>query len=226
MSIFGKFRKAAKPDELCGAIMRGEPALAKKLLLKGNINLDGIYGSCTALMWAAGGYGAVRASPELVTLLLEKGADVNKPGDGGETALGRASCANATEVMKILIANKANLDQKDSSDDTALMKALMCRAEDAAILLMESGASMDGVSKHGNWPGFSCLRFAINSNLKKATEMLLGLGRVGVPLEDVQGWAHNKEMAELVGWHAKERLEPTMSLREKMPALKPLKLKL
>ncbi|TAL27298.1 MAG: ankyrin repeat domain-containing protein [Alphaproteobacteria bacterium] len=226
MSLFSKFRKAAKPDELCGAIMRGETDLAKKLLQNDRIELDGLYGGCTALMWAAGGYGAVRPSPELVALLLEKGADVNKQGDGGETALGRASCVNATEVMKILIANKANLDQKDSSNDTALMSALMCRAEDAAILLMEKGAAIEGISKHGNWPGFSCLRFAVNSNLKKATERLLSLGRVGVPLEDVQGWAHNNEMKELLGWHAKERVDPAMSLREKMPARKPLKLRL
>ena len=77
-----------------------------------------------------------------------------------------------------------------------------------------------------NWPGFTCLKFAVNSNLRKAAEMLLGLAPAGVPLEDVQGWAHNKEMKELLGWHAKERVDPAMSLREKMPARKPLKLRL
>jgi len=58
-----------------------------------------------------------------VKLLLDKGADVNKKTDIGETALMTASYGGNVEVVKLLLAKGADINVKNSKGETALMIA-------------------------------------------------------------------------------------------------------
>ncbi|MEZ0225665.1 MAG: ankyrin repeat domain-containing protein [Alphaproteobacteria bacterium] len=222
MSLFGNFMKAAKPDALCGAIMRGDSALAKKLLAKEKIDLDATYGGYTALAWASGGYGAVHASKELVQMLLERHVNVNAPCEGGATALERAAMVNATDVVETLVAAGADVNQKDGTSNTPLMTALLCRSEEAAVLLIEKGTEVDGCSTHSNCPGYSPLKLAVENNLTRAAGMLLDRG---ASLDGVEVSKYNREMSEIVGRCLKERNEKAVALAERIPVFKTLKLK-
>lgn len=50
--------------------------------------------------------------PEVITLLLEKGANIEKPTLRGETTLHMAARANQMDVMRLLLRNHANVDAK------------------------------------------------------------------------------------------------------------------
>jgi uncharacterized protein len=221
--LFGKFSKPSAPDVLCGAIMRGESDLAKKILLKGKINLDATYGGNTPLAWAAGGYGAIGPSKELVRLLLDCGAGVNAAGEGGTTALERAAMVNAPSVVDMLVAGGADVNQKDSTRNTPLMTALLCGCEEAAVLLIEKGTEIEGRSTHSNCPGYSPLMLAIEGDMPRAAEMLL---ERGAKLEHVNDkgfsahYARSGEMKEIV-----KRYEPDgVALARDMKVSAPLRL--
>lgn len=48
----------------------------------------------------------------VITLLLDKGANIEKPTLRGETALHLAARANQTDIMRLLLNNGANVDAK------------------------------------------------------------------------------------------------------------------
>ena len=48
--------------------------------------------------------------PEIVKYILDKGADVNKQNDNGDTALHIAAKNDNVEIIELLIKNKAALD--------------------------------------------------------------------------------------------------------------------
>ena len=69
----------------------------------------------TALMRAAG-----KGHVEIVTLLLERGADVNKKNErNASTALMRAAMEGHTSVARVLIEHDADITKEDSTGKSA-----------------------------------------------------------------------------------------------------------
>ena len=107
---------------------------------------------------------------QLCQFLIEKGADVNWPGDTGETPLHAALCkANRPvydEVVRVLLANGANPNAftKRSVEtgcfmrdcrtraETPLHRAAAFGSEEAIDLLLRAGAAIDAKDMNGDSP--------------------------------------------------------------------------
>jgi ankyrin repeat protein len=101
---------------------RASVEVVAKILTHGAA-LEGRFKSRTSLQIAA-----LRGSHELVTLLIEKGADVNAPAseDGGRTALQAAADGGHTDLVKMLIEEKGadtNAPASEYGGRTALQAA-------------------------------------------------------------------------------------------------------
>ena len=90
----------------------------------------------TALINAAG-----EGHTEVVTQLVESGADMNR--DGGETALHAAAEANHSGAVAALLQGRADPDKVDRFGNTALMNAAERGHETIVSMLLEGGAKAD-----------------------------------------------------------------------------------
>ena len=84
---------------------------------------------------------------EIVSLLLEHGANVNEPSrnikNPMNTPLMVAAWHGHTEIAKLLIENGACINQQDRGNGfTPLIKAVFNRHEDVARLLIDNGADI------------------------------------------------------------------------------------
>ena len=77
---------------------------------------------------------------ENVTMLLEKGADVNAEDDYGITALMCASENGHTEIVSMLLEKGADVHAKDNDGTTALMFAHQEGYTDIVRMLIQNGA--------------------------------------------------------------------------------------
>ncbi len=111
-----------------------------------NINAKG-EGGMTALMWAANW----NPDPEVVSILLQAGADINAKDQDGMTALMYASGWNQEpEVAIRLVQAGADLDARDQDGMTALMwAALDSQYPEVVIALLEAGADAGARSAEG-----------------------------------------------------------------------------
>jgi len=154
----------------------GHTDSARLLLDAGaDVNATEQWGGQTALMWAA-----AQQQPEMISLLVARGAEVNARGHahdwqrkvtaeprikimhtGGFTPLlyaAREGCANCIEA---LIAGGADPDLADPQGITPLVLALLNRHFDTAGALIENGADVD----KWDWWGRSPLFVAVDLNL-------------------------------------------------------------
>ncbi len=157
------------------AIKVGEPALVKLLIDHGaNVNVIERFHKQTPLMWAAA---ASKNAPEMVKMLLAKGADV-KPRAlfsdwdsqitsepraqyrpvGGLTALLYAARNGCYECVDELITAKADVNVPTPEGVTALMLAIDNDHNDVAKLLLDRGAN-PGV---WDWWGRTALYIAVD----------------------------------------------------------------
>ncbi len=95
----------------------------------------------TALLMAA-----FQKNKPAVLALLEKGAQINRP---GWTALHYAAAAGDLDIMKLLIGRRAFIDAASPTGTTPLMLAAREGQEDAVKLLLEEGA--DATLKDHAW---------------------------------------------------------------------------
>jgi ankyrin repeat protein len=89
--------------------------------------------------------------PEIVQLLLAKGADPNIQEDGGlkATALMQAASSNNVSITSNLINRGANVDATDVNGDTAINWATFNGNVDVMKLLVQNGVDLEIKSKHG-----------------------------------------------------------------------------
>jgi ankyrin repeat protein len=141
---------------------------AAKLLLKAGAKVDAVeqFGGQTPLMWAT-----ARRHPEMVELLLSKGADVNArsavrdyqrvataesraaPRDrGGLTPLMYAARGNCRECVEVLLKYKADVNLPDPSYVVPLSIAMMNSNWDIAKRLVEAGADVNQWDMNGSSP--------------------------------------------------------------------------
>lgn len=85
-------------------------------------------------------HAAIGGHSEVVSVLLQKGAQINMTGKRGETALYLAASKGNTEVVKLLAAQGADLDRASSDGKTPLHRATMAGHAETVITLLEAGA--------------------------------------------------------------------------------------
>jgi len=114
----------------------------------------------TPLMFAA-----LNNQLELATLLIEKGADINRK---GWTPLHYASTRGNTSMMRLLIDNSAYIDAESENGTTPLMLAATDGTPLSVKLLLEEGA--DPTLR--NRSGLNALDMAIKANREKSVYFL------------------------------------------------------
>ncbi len=111
---------------------------------------------------------ALKGHLRIVQQLVEKGADINKP---GWAPLHYAASSGHLETMVFLLENSAYIDAESPNGTTPLMMAAQYGSTAAVKLLIDEGA--DPTIK--NQQGLSALDFATNGSRPDAVEILSSL---------------------------------------------------
>lgn len=93
--------------------------------------------------------------PNVVTVLLDHGADVNARTLSGETPLHRAARAGDVEIVEILLARGADVNAKDDDGETPLVEALFVGYIELAKALIGAGAERVSMREHSRSTGRS-----------------------------------------------------------------------
>ena len=110
----------------------------------------------------------------IVVQLIERGADVNKP---GWAPLHYAATKGHLEVMKVLLENHAYIDAASPNGSTPLMMAAMYGTPSAVKLLLEAGA--DPSLK--NIQGLTAIDFAQRDKRLESAELIAAFVRAQQP---------------------------------------------
>jgi ankyrin repeat protein len=108
---------------------------------------------------------AIKGQQEFVIRLIERDADINKP---GWTPLHYAATNGHTEVMKLLLDKDAFIDAQSPNGTTPLMMAAMYGSTAAVKLLLDEGA--DPLMK--NEQGMTATDFAQRANRTDSVQLL------------------------------------------------------
>ena len=109
---------------------------------------------------------ALRGNLAVCQQLIDKDADVNKP---GWTPLHYAATSGSTDVIQLLLDNYAYIDASSPNGSTPLMMAAMYGTTAAVKLLLEAGA--DPSIK--NALGLTAIDFAERAQKKDATDLIV-----------------------------------------------------
>ena len=93
---------------------------------------------------------AFSGNPELASLLIDAGVDVNAKDLDGDTALHEAFRRNHVEVVRILIQAGARVDERCNCGRTPIFKASARGCADGVRLLLEAGANLK-LSNDAGW---------------------------------------------------------------------------
>lgn len=119
---------------------------------------------------------AIKGQKDIVARLIERDADVNKP---GWTPLHYATTNGHLEIMKLLLDNDAFINAQSPNGTTPLMMASMYGSDAAVKLLLDEGA--DPLMK--NEQGMTAADFAKRANRAGAMEMLTAAMRPKKPAD-------------------------------------------
>jgi ankyrin repeat protein len=123
-------KRGAKPtanDLVLATSSCATPAV--RALLAAGVGADAAAGGRTALLAAAG-----ENCAEAVTLLLDRGANINATDGDGWTPLIKATAGGFIEVVRVLLQRGADMDVADKLERTAWMYAATRGKEDIAAL--------------------------------------------------------------------------------------------
>ena len=87
---------------------------------------------------------------ELLSFFIDKGVDVNKPNNDGNTPFMNASYLNSLEVIKKFPQTISDINLKNKDGQTALSRALQRNNADVVAYLIEKGADTNVKDKDGN----------------------------------------------------------------------------
>jgi ankyrin repeat protein len=127
--------------QLLGAIKQNDIATASSLISSRASNLN----SNPWPLHLAAEEGRV----EIITILLDAGADINAVDERQRTACDVAIFCDQFDALKMLVERGANLGVAGSDGRSLLSSvALYCRSERYVILLLDAGAPLDGVKPY------------------------------------------------------------------------------
>lgn len=89
---------------------------------------------------------------ESVSMILERGANLNARGSEGKTALHSAASAGHTRVVQLFIDSGADISATDARDKTSLFLAVEKGDELMVEQLLEEGADIEARSSQGETP--------------------------------------------------------------------------
>ncbi len=169
--IISKIRKEEKNglNALTAASRKGNLEMVKLLVEEGfDIDECNSYGRETPLMKAAY-YGKT----EVVTYLLENGADIHATDYKGHTALLNAAYNGHNEVVEELLKKGAKINERNNYNWNALMQACFEGHYETAKLLLEKGSPTDEIDKER---GATALSLAKHFGHKKVISLLESYG--------------------------------------------------
>mgnify|MGYP000535365496 CR=1 FL=1 len=114
----------------------------------------------SALMMAA-----LHNQIEVATVLIERGAEVNRK---GWTPLHYAATRGHIAMMRLLLENSAYIDAESPNGTTPLMMAAMYGSPEAVKVLIQAGADLN----IKNQLGLSALDFAVRGSRQNAKELI------------------------------------------------------
>ena len=106
--------------------------------------------------------------------MIEKGADINKP---GWTPLHYAATAGDVPLIKILLENYAYIDAESPNKTTPLMMAAQYGTTGAVKLLLEEGADVS----LKNDLGLTAIDFAQNAKRQESVDVIAAFVRAQQP---------------------------------------------
>jgi ankyrin repeat protein len=123
-------------------------------------------------------YAASRGQYAICELLLNAGADVNRPNDYGSTGVHFATTALGTSLVKLFISRGANVNQRNDNGAVPLHWAATNGHAEACSGLAAAGAEIDVacITKASNGEGLTPLRHAVDVNSFAACKVLLDAG--------------------------------------------------
>ena len=135
---------------------------------RGTIKIDGqVIENCTAL-WVA----AAKGHFDVVRLLIEQNAEVDRRTSSNWTPLGAAAFDGHLDIVHCLVENGADVNARTNSNRTPLMITCCNGHLDVASYLVEHGASINLQDDDGR----SCLHYASKQGHVQLVCVLLALG--------------------------------------------------
>jgi ankyrin repeat protein len=107
--------------------------------------------------------------PEVVKILLEKGADVNAKGSFGQTPLHDAASRGFLDAMKLFLSKGADVNAKDRWDETPLHFAVDNKLPEVVKILLEKGADVNAKDLSGR----TSLNGAAKSGVSEIVKLLI-----------------------------------------------------
>ncbi len=101
-------------------------------------NWCGLYGNTPLLVSTVW-----KDSPEMASLLLDRGADIDAKNGDGRSALAESALRDSSAVLPVLIAKGADLNLRDNSSQTPLMLAAANGSLFAVAALLKAGADLE-----------------------------------------------------------------------------------
>ena len=129
---------------------------------------DGHMTASTPLHWAV-----YKIDAELVSLLLQSGAEPDVVNSYGSSPLSEAVKTANLELVEMLLAAGADAEVPNQDGQTALMLAARVGSLDIAKLLVAQGAD---VNARENWRGQTALIWAVDSNAADVAAFLIEQG--------------------------------------------------
>lgn len=138
----------AAASDVLEAARSGDVALVRELIDADPelVNASTERGSTTLLFACVGG------SPDVVRLLLDRGADARAANDAHYTPLHVAAARDHVEAMELLISAGADIESADLEGERALHHAAANGARRAVELLLRHGADLEARNDHGRTP--------------------------------------------------------------------------
>jgi len=177
LDYFPSLVKESPSNRLIGAAAKsGDLELTKKVLSVVEIDSDDDLDLALVEASHAG-------STDIVSLLLDKGADVNAQDADGYTALSIASRNGHTEVVKLLLDKGADVNVQDADGDTALIWASRNGHTEVVKLLLDKGADINAKDKYGD----TALILASRKGHTEIVKVLLNAG-ADINAKDGNDW--------------------------------------
>jgi hypothetical protein len=157
-------KKTAIQKNLTDAVEKGDATRFQELLNANTDLIDATNSEGMTLLQVA----AAKQDEHIVSVLLERGADVNARDKNGNTPLPMAASGGNTNLVTLLIAKGADVNSRADNGPTPLLAAVASDQKAVVELLMQHGAHLDATDANGR----TALQLAVALNREAIAEML------------------------------------------------------